>query len=87
MDVWIPYCDAFPERIPGEIYVGGFDHRQPFEGDNGIRFELRPGGEKALAAYESSLARRRQREEQRAQGQRAGGERAGGERAEGQRDG
>ncbi|TDD61115.1 hypothetical protein [Actinomadura rubrisoli] len=63
VDTWIPYCDAFPERVPGEIYVGGFDHRQPFEGDNGIRFELRPGGEKALAAYESSLARRRQRAE------------------------
>jgi hypothetical protein len=31
-------CDAFPEGVPGEILHSGFDHRQPFEGDNGIRF-------------------------------------------------
>lgn len=55
---WIPYCDAFPERVPNEIYLAGFDHRQPFEGDGDVRFELRPGGERALAAYEASIARR-----------------------------
>lgn len=58
LDRWIPYCDAFPDRVPNEIYRGGFDHRNPFEGDRGIRFELRPGGERALAAYEASVARR-----------------------------
>jgi len=31
-------CDAFPKGIPKEI-VMGFDHRKPFEGDNGIRWE------------------------------------------------
>ena len=31
-------CDAFP-RIPIEIYTNDHDHRQPFEGDNGIQFE------------------------------------------------
>ncbi|WP_157610426.1 hypothetical protein [Spirillospora albida] len=58
LDRWIPYCEAFPERIPDEIYRGGFDHRGPYEGDRGILFELRPGGERMLAAYESSIARR-----------------------------
>jgi hypothetical protein len=58
LDRWIPYCEAFPEEIPDEIYRGGFDHRNPYEGDRGIRFELRPGGERALAAYESAAARK-----------------------------
>ncbi|MEO3826949.1 hypothetical protein [Actinomadura sp. B10D3] len=58
LDRWIPYCDAFPEGVPNEIYRNGFDHRNPFEGDRGIRFELRPGGERALAAYESAAARK-----------------------------
>ena len=34
------YCEAFGEqKIPEEIYAGGYDHRQPYKGDNGIRFE------------------------------------------------
>jgi len=32
-------CDAFPDGIPEEIAVGHFDHAQPYEGDNGIRWE------------------------------------------------
>ncbi|MGV8164637.1 MAG: hypothetical protein ACLKAK_07255 [Alkaliphilus sp.] len=31
-------CKAFP-RIPREILEGKRDHRQPFPGDGGIRFE------------------------------------------------
>lgn len=31
-------CDAFPERVPDEIILGGFNHNQPFPGDNGMRF-------------------------------------------------
>ena len=37
-------CKAFAEGIPQEIYFGGFDHREAFEGDGGIRFEERDEG-------------------------------------------
>ena len=32
-------CKAFPMRIPQRIYSGEHDHREPFQGDNGIRWE------------------------------------------------
>ena len=38
-------CAAFPDGIPEDIELGGFDHRKPFEGDRGFRFELKPGVE------------------------------------------
>ena len=38
-----PTCRAFPSGIPDEILRQGFDHREPFEGDGGIRFT--PEGE------------------------------------------
>ena len=34
-----PQCDAFPDKIPDAIYDLGHDHRKPYPGDNGIRFE------------------------------------------------
>lgn len=46
-------CDAFPEGIPEAILQGGFDHREPFPGDGGVRFEQEPGMEWALAIYEA----------------------------------
>lgn len=32
-------CDAFPDRIPEEVMTGEHDHREPYPGDHGIRFE------------------------------------------------
>jgi hypothetical protein len=32
-------CGAFPEGIPNEIALSKADHRLPFPGDRGIRFD------------------------------------------------
>lgn len=36
-------CEAFPEGIPFEIQTGDVDHSRPYPGDNGIRYEPKPG--------------------------------------------
>jgi len=32
-------CRAYPQGIPWDVLRGEHDHREPFPGDNGIRFE------------------------------------------------
>lgn len=32
-------CDAFKDGIPFAIIAGEHDHRKPYKGDNGIRYE------------------------------------------------
>lgn len=32
-------CPAIPDGIPAEITVNLFDHRKPYPGDSGVRFE------------------------------------------------
>ncbi len=34
-------CEAYPEQIPQEVLWLNVDHRQPYVGDQGIRFDLR----------------------------------------------
>ena len=35
----IDKCDAFPDGIPRRVVEGEHDHRKPYKGDRGIRFE------------------------------------------------
>lgn len=36
-------CEAFPDGIPMPIWMGENRHLDPYPGDHGIQFELRPG--------------------------------------------
>lgn len=34
-----PHCAAYPDGIPWEIQAGQVDHRQPYAGDRGVRYD------------------------------------------------
>jgi len=34
-------CAAFPDGIPEAILISEHDHREPYPGDNGIRYDPR----------------------------------------------
>jgi hypothetical protein len=53
---FIHFCKAFPDGIPDDIYLEEFDHRLPYPGDHGIRFEFKEGKEILLAGYEREVA-------------------------------
>lgn len=39
-------CEAFPSGIPDPILANVYDHKVPFPGDNGIRYEYMPPPQK-----------------------------------------
>lgn len=45
-------CDAFPDGIPRKVLFEHFDHRNPYPGDRGIHFDLKPGKLNLLRAFE-----------------------------------
>ena len=46
----LPTCAAFPDGIPERITLEDFDHRRPYPGDGGTRYEpIYPGAEDQLA--------------------------------------
>jgi hypothetical protein len=50
-----PTCDAFPAGIPHELSADLVDHREPYTGDGGVRFEAVPGRDTPFATGKLEL--------------------------------
>ena len=48
-------CEAYKKQIPAKILLNEHDHRKPYKGDNGIRFELIQGMKKQYNKLAKSL--------------------------------
>jgi len=46
-------CEAYPDGIPTKIWMNEFDHRKPYPGDHGIKFESSTPKQDKTAKYVS----------------------------------
>lgn len=49
-------CEAFSSGIPDDIFRDGFDHRQPYPGDDGVLYDGDPDLVALLQMYEIQVA-------------------------------
>lgn len=57
--ITVQKCEAFPKGIPAQIWANLADHREPYDGDNGLHWESRNGApfpEMALRLNEPPVA-------------------------------